>query len=182
MPDLTPTMQKFILHWGEMGTRWGVNRTVAQVHALLYVSPKPLNAEEISKTLSIARSNVSTSLRELESWGIVKPVHLLGDRREHYESMKDVWEMARVIFDERKRREIDPTLAVLRECVTELDKAEPVDSLTRERLLGMLTFLETMAALYDDLRRMPTGTVRNALRTRGKLKRLLRAPAAKAGG
>src|SRR6266513_790751 len=90
--ELTPLTQKFILHWGEMGTRWGVNRTVAQVHALLYLSPRPLDAEEISKTLSVARSNVSTSLRELQSWGIVRPVHVLGDRREHYDSMTEVWE------------------------------------------------------------------------------------------
>src|SRR3990172_6706508 len=111
---LSPVTTQFILHWGEMGTRWGVNRTVAQVHALLYLSPEPLNAETIAETLSVARSNVSSSLRELQSWGIVKPVHLLGDRRENYEAMKDVWEMARVILDERKRREIDPTVALLR--------------------------------------------------------------------
>ena len=97
MATLDPITEKFILHWGEMGTRWGVNRTVAQIHALLYVSPEPMNAEEIAGTLSIARSNVSTSLRELESWGIVKAVHLLGDRREHYQAMKDVREMARII-------------------------------------------------------------------------------------
>ena len=102
---LTPTCEKFILHWGEMGTRWGVNRTVAQIHALLYLSPDPLNAEQIAETLSVARSNVSNSLRELQGWGIVKVVHVLGDRRDHYESMKDVWEMFRVIVDERKKRE-----------------------------------------------------------------------------
>jgi DNA-binding transcriptional regulator GbsR (MarR family) len=174
MPLLSPITQKFILHWGEMGTRWGVNRTVAQVHALLFLSPKPLNAEEIAQTLSIARSNVSTSLRELESWGIVKPVHLLGDRREHYESMKDVWEMARVIFNERKRREIDPTLVVLRECVAELEQAETADPLTRERLLEMLSFLETMASVYEEVRRLPTGAVRNLVRMKGRLKNLLR--------
>src|SRR6266542_3713884 len=142
MKPLSPVQRKFILHWGEMGTRWGVNRTVAQVHALLYISPKPLNAEDIAKTLSIARSNVSTSLRELESWGIVKPVHLLGDRREHYDSIKDVWEMARIILNERKRRELDPTLGVLRECVAELKNTEATDSPTRERLVEMLEFLE----------------------------------------
>lgn len=121
MPTLDSVTEKFILHWGEMGTRWGVNRTVAQIHALLYLSSRPLDAEEIATTLSIARSNVSTSLRELESWGIVKAVHLLGDRREHYEAMKDVWEMARIILDERKRREIDPTVSVLRDCLHEVE-------------------------------------------------------------
>src|SRR5437867_3235988 len=103
MPRLSPVVQRFILHWGEMGTRWGVNRTVAQIHALLYVSPRPLPAEEIAETLSVARSNVSTSLRELQSWGIVRVVHVMRDRRDHFESMKDVWEMFQVILGERKR-------------------------------------------------------------------------------
>ena len=173
MVTLTPVMRKFILHWGEMGTRWGVNRTVAQVHALLYLSPEPLNAEEISKALSVARSNVSTSLRELESWGIIKAVHRLGDRREHYESMKDVWEMARVIADERKRREIDPTLAMLRECVEELDEVKPGDPALRERVLDMLTLVEALTSLYEEMHRLPTGAVRNLLKMRGKIRKLL---------
>src|SRR5258705_1102101 len=99
MTKLSPVQQKFILHWGEMGTRWGINRTVAQIHALLFLSPTPLNAEEISATLGVARSNVSTSLRELQGWGIVRVVHMLGDRRDHFESMKDVSEMLRIIDD-----------------------------------------------------------------------------------
>ena len=101
---LTSVEQRFVLHWGEMGTRWGINRTVAQIHALLYLSPRPLHAEEIAQTLSVARSNVSSSLRELQGWGIVRVTHKLGDRRDHFESMKDVWEMFRIIVDERKRR------------------------------------------------------------------------------
>src|SRR5438309_11938563 len=123
MNNLSPVQQKFVLHWGEMGTRWGINRTVAQIHALLYVSPKPLDAEEIAETLGVARSNVSTSLKELQGWGIVKVVHVMGDRRDHFESVKDVWSLFQIIMDERKKREIDPTLAVLRECV-ELAKNE----------------------------------------------------------
>src|ERR1051325_1213850 len=114
---LSEVQQKFVLHWGEMGTRWGINRTVAQIHALLYLAPRPLNAEEIAETLGVARSNVSTSLKELQSWRIVKLVHVMGDKRDHFESMKDVWEMFRVVLDERKRREIDPTLAMLRGCI-----------------------------------------------------------------
>src|SRR5215207_3916088 len=121
---LTPIQQKFILHWGEMGAKWGINRTVAQIHALLFLSARPLNAEEIAGTLGVARSNVSNSLRELQGWGIVKVTHILGDRRDHFESMKDVWEMFRIILEERKRREIDPTLEVLRQCVAE-SKASP---------------------------------------------------------
>src|SRR5438874_4834069 len=107
---LSSVAQKFILHWGEMGTRWGINRTVAQIHALLFLSPRPRPAEEIAATLGIARSNVSNSLHELQNWGIVRVVHVLGDRRDHFESMKDVFEMFRVITHERKKREIDPTL------------------------------------------------------------------------
>src|SRR5256714_14638624 len=105
---LTPVAQKFILHWGEMGTRWGINRTVAQVHALLFLSPKPVPADEISSTLAVARSNVSTSLRELQGGGIVRVVHGLGDRRDHFESGRDVWEIFGIVSEDRKRREIDP--------------------------------------------------------------------------
>src|SRR5947207_9508851 len=110
MPKLSPVQQQFILHWGEMGTRWGINRTVAQIHALLFLSPRPLNAEEIAETLGVARSNVSTSLKELQGWGIVRIAHVMGDRRDHFESMMDVWEMFRVVLDERKKREREPTL------------------------------------------------------------------------
>src|SRR2546430_11655359 len=120
--SLGPVQQKFILHWGEMGTRWGINRTVAQVHALLFISDRPLPADEIVERLWVERSNISTSLKELQGWGIVRVVHVIGDRRDHFESMQDVWEMFRVIIEERKRREIDPTLAILRECVADAEK------------------------------------------------------------
>src|SRR6186713_485268 len=125
--ELSAVQRKFILHWGEMGTRWGVNRTVAQVHALLYVSPQPLNADDIVEALAVARSNVSTSLKELQGWGIVKLVHVLGDKRDHFESMKDVWDMFRVVLDERKRREIDPTIAMLEECIADTGKEKDTD-------------------------------------------------------
>src|SRR5437773_7701323 len=134
MPKLSPVQQKFILHWGEMGTRWGINRTVAQIHALLFISSKPLHAEEIAATLGVARSNVSNSLKELQGWGIVKLVHVLGDKRDHFESMKDVWEMFRVVLDERKKREIDPTLAMLRECIADAEKGGATDKFTEQRL------------------------------------------------
>src|SRR5919206_3633896 len=120
---LPPAKERFILQWGEMGARWGINRTVAQIHALLFLSPRPLHAEEIAATLGVARSNVSTSLRELQAWGIVRVTHLLGDRRDHFESLKDVWEMFRIIVDERRKREADPTLAMLRDAVAETKKA-----------------------------------------------------------
>jgi DNA-binding transcriptional regulator GbsR (MarR family) len=173
MPTLDPVTEKFVLHWGEMGTRWGVNRTVAQIHALLYLSPEPLNAEKIASTLSIARSNVSTSLRELESWGIVRAVHLLGDRREHYQAGKDVWEMARVIMDERKRREIDPTVNLLRECVNDLEGKGTAEAGMRDRLKAMLEFVEMVTSLYSQVSALPTGAVRGLLSAKGKLRGLL---------
>jgi len=157
MKTLTPVQQKFILHWGKMGTQWGINRTVAQIHALLYISPEPLDAETIAQVLSVARSNVSTSLWELQGWGIIKTVHLLGDRRDHYESIQDVWEMFRVVLDERKKREIDPTLALLRDCVQE---AKGEDRTTRERLAGLLDFFETMSGWYIQINRLPVKTVK----------------------
>ncbi len=173
MPPLSPVEQKFILHWGEMGARWGINRTVAQLHALLYLSPQPLHAEEISKTLAVARSNVSSSLRELQGWGIVRVVHVLGDRRDHFETGKDVWQLFRTILEARKRREIDPTLRVLQECVAELDKEARPDAGTRERLRALLQFMTTMSAVYEEFRRMPPGAMRGLAKLRGRMGKLI---------
>ena len=170
---LTPVAQKFILHWGEMGTKWGINRTVAQVHALLFISPKPVPADEIAETLAVARSNVSTSLRELQGWGIVRVVHVLGDRRDHFETSKDVWEIFRTVSEERKRREIDPTLRVLGECVDELKATPPSDTYTRERLESMLDFLTIMTGLFEEVLRMPAGTLKGVGKLRGKVITLL---------
>ena len=172
--ELTPLIQKFILHWGEMGTRWGINRTVAQIHALLYLSPKPLTAEEITDLLGVARSNVSNSLKELQGWGIVRVVHVMGDRRDHFESMKDVWEMFRVILDERKKRETDPTLAMLRNSVAEAKENESgADAYTRERLNDMLQFFELMTSWYEQTRKMPTGAVVKMCKLGDKVVKLL---------
>jgi len=157
-----------------MGTRWGVNRTVAQIHALLYLSPKALAAEEIADTLNVARSNVSTSIRELESWGLVRPVHVLGERREHYESMKDVWEMFRVIVEQRKRREVDPTVQLLRRCLAELEAEGDRDAYTRERLQEMAEFFEAATAAYGEISQVSSQTLRGLLKMRGKIRKLLR--------
>ncbi len=178
---LTSVAQKFILHWGEMGTKWGINRTVAQVHALLFLSPKPLPADEISTTLAVARSNVSTSLRELQGWGIARVVHVLGDRRDHFETTKDVWEIFRTVSEERKRREIDPTLRVLAECVQELKVNAQGDAYTRERLESMLDFLTTMTGLFDEVLRMPMGALKGVGKLRGKVITLLGADKKRAG-
>src|SRR6266545_7817046 len=159
MKTLSPVAQKFILHWGEMGTRWGINRTVAQIHALLFLSPKPLPAEQIAETLEVARSNVSTSLKELQGWGIVKMVHVRDDKRDHFESIKDVWEMFRIVLDERKRREIDPTLNLLRECIAEAEKDKQSDKYTEERLRALRDFFETTTSWYLQVRKWPNNAI-----------------------
>ena len=170
--ELTPLMQKFVLHWGEMGQRWGINRTVGQIHALLYLAPRPLNAEEIADTLGVARSNVSTSLKELQNWGIVRVAHVMGDRRDHFESMKDVWEMFRIILDERKKRETDPTLHVVRGCVADARKPGG-DAYERERLQDMLSFLEDMTRWYEQTRSMPLPVVKKFVKLGDKVAKLL---------
>ncbi|MFN7139778.1 MAG: GbsR/MarR family transcriptional regulator [Limisphaerales bacterium] len=171
--QLTAVQQKFVLHWGEMGTRWGINRTVAQIHALLYISPKPLHAEEIVETLSVARSNVSNSLKELQGWGIVKLVHVLGDKRDHFESMKDPWEMFRIVLDERKKRELDPTLALLKECITEAENDPQSDKYTKERLTALHDFLEVTTSWYQQLRQWPTATLAKFIKMGDKARKLL---------
>ncbi len=173
MATLTDVQRQYILHWGEMGTRWGINRTVAQIHALLFLAPKPMPADEIAETLNVARSNVSTSIRELESWGIVRPVHVLGERREHYESMKDVWEMFRLIVDQRKRREVDPTLQLLRGCLAELGSGSGADAYTRERLESMTEFFEAANSAYGEMSQVSMPVLRRVLSMRGKIRRLL---------
>ncbi|HTI69635.1 MAG TPA: GbsR/MarR family transcriptional regulator [Candidatus Limnocylindria bacterium] len=169
---LSDTDQKFILHWGEMGARWGINRTVAQVHALLFISPKPLNAEYIQETLGVARSNVSTSLRELQGWGIVRLVHLPGDRRDHYESTKDVWDMFRTVLDERKKREVDPTLAVIRECLAEANAGKSGGGYTAARLKELEQFFTVTTSWYTTVRNWPTPLLVKFLNLGEKLKKL----------
>jgi DNA-binding transcriptional regulator GbsR (MarR family) len=171
--QLSPTMQKYILHWGEMGTRWGVNRTVAQIHALLFLSNTPLNAEDIVETLGVARSNVSNSLKELQSWGLVKVSHVMGDRRDHFVALQDVWEIFRVIVEERKRREIDPTLTVLRECAIEAETDTVLDDAARQRMNEVLGFMEMLSASYDDYKHIPPATMLKLLKMGGKIARFL---------
>jgi DNA-binding transcriptional regulator GbsR (MarR family) len=170
---LSPVQQKFILHWGEMGTRWGINRTVAQIHALLFISPKPLHADQIVEALAVARSNVSTSLKELQGWGIVRLVHVLGDKRDHFESMKDVWEMFRVVLDERKKREIDPTLALLRACVAEAKEDRGTDRYTEQKLRELADFFDTTTAWYGQIRQWPTGALTKFVRAGDKIQKWL---------
>jgi DNA-binding transcriptional regulator GbsR (MarR family) len=156
-----------------MGTKWGINRTVAQVHALLYLSTRPLDAEEITDTLAVARSNVSGSLRELQTWGIVKMVHVMNDRRDHFESMKDPWEMFRVVLDERKRREIDPTLAMLREALAEMESKGDKDTNTKERLIALRDFFEVTTSWYNVIRQWPTSSLVRFMKLGDKTLKLL---------
>ncbi|MGZ8200198.1 MAG: GbsR/MarR family transcriptional regulator [Methylosarcina sp.] len=173
--NLTPSMERFILHWGEMGTRWGVNRSVAQVHALLYLSPKPLNAEEIADTLSLARSNVSTSLKELQSWGLIKITHVVvGDRRDHFEALKDVQEMFNLVVEARRRREIDPTLTLLRDLCIEADREAETDPEVKKRIADMLNFLEMMTNWYDKLRKLPNDTLMQLVKLGDSVVKLLK--------
>jgi DNA-binding transcriptional regulator GbsR (MarR family) len=169
--ELTAARRRFVLHWGEMGARWGTNRTVAQVHALLFVSERPLHAEEIADTLEVARSNISVSLRELKAWGLVRIAHVLGDRRDYFEAPGDVWEMFQVILEGRKRREVDPTLAVLRECVEEAEAAK--DAHARRRLVEMLAFFELTLSWFDQVRRMPRQTLTRLARMGSRVAKFL---------
>jgi len=172
--QLNPVTEKFVLHWGEMGTRWGVNRTVAQIHALLMVSPRPLPADQIAATLSVARSNVSTSLRELRGWKIVKTVHVLGDRRDHFEpATDDVWAMFRTVLDQRKKRELDPTLTILRECVMEGQDSKAVDPQSLKRISDLLELVETVTVWYGHVRRLPPNGLLKLARAGRRLPKLL---------
>ena len=166
-------MQKYILHWGEMGTRWGVNRTVAQIHALLYLAPDPLNAEDIAETLNVARSNVSTSLKELQGWGLVKIVHVMGDRRDHFESLRDIWDIFMVIMEERKKRELDPTLLMLRECVAESKNDKQTNEDIKKRMKQTLEFMELQTGWYEQMKQLPRPMLIKLLKLGGKIKALL---------
>jgi DNA-binding transcriptional regulator GbsR (MarR family) len=152
MNDLDRVKEKFILHWGEMGSLWGINRTMAQIHALLYISPEPVSANAIMDELQISRGNVSMALRELMAWGIVSRVHVKGERREFYTTEKEVWTMFRTIARERKKREIDPTITVLRNSVAELNQIPDVAGCYEaEQLKNLLDFFETGVEVYKEL-------------------------------
>lgn len=175
-PSILPSARKFVVHWGELGTRWGINRTVAQVHALLYVSPRPLDVQTITTLLEVARSNVSTSLRELRTWGLVRSVHILGDRREHYEAVGDVWEILSLVASQRKRLEIDPTLAILRECSAELRSSDEVsERFVASRIRNMLELFETLSPLIDEFVALPSTAIKTISSLRGKVRGLFKA-------
>jgi DNA-binding transcriptional regulator GbsR (MarR family) len=168
-----PDAKAFILHWGEMGTHWGVNRSVAQIHALLYLSESPVNAESITDTLGLARSNVSTALKELQGYGIVRRVHVDGDRRDHFVAEADLWDMLMRIVAERKRREIDPTVALLKELSERLAADSQAPKVVRERITRMHEFLSTLGGWYEQVRVLPKPTLVTLMKLGGKVARFI---------
>ncbi len=168
-----PEARAFILHWGEMGSEWGVNRSVAQIHALLYLSDKPRHAEDICEKLGLARSNVSNGLKELQSYQIVRRVHVEGDRRDHFLADTDLWDMLMKITAERKRREIDPTIQLLGELSESLGKRDDVPAHVRERVGKMHDFIGNLANWYADVRRLPKSTLVTLMKLGGRVARLL---------
>jgi DNA-binding transcriptional regulator GbsR (MarR family) len=173
---LGPAGRRFVLHWGEMGWRWGVNRTVAQLHAALFLLGRPMHAEEIAELLQVARSNVSTSLRELENWKLVRVVHLPGDRRDHFETAQDPWELMRIIVRERKAREFDPTLAMLRECVSD-PGLEKLGAGAQKRVRDTLTLMESLSRWTDEMLNLETPTLTRLVRLGARVQSFLRGKA-----
>jgi len=168
-----PDAKAFILHWGEMGTQWGVNRSVSQIHALLYLSDGPLAADEVVDQLGLARSNVSTGLKELQGYGIVRRVHVEGDRRDHFVAESDLWEMLIRISAERKRREIDPTIAFLAELSARLAKDETAPRHLRKRITRMHEFISTLANWYEQVRGLPKSTLVTLMKLGAKVARFI---------
>jgi DNA-binding transcriptional regulator GbsR (MarR family) len=168
-----PDAKAFILHWGEMGTHWGVNRSVSQVHALLYLSERALTADDIVDQLRLARSNVSTALKELQSYGIVRRVHVEGDRRDHFVAEDDLWEMLMRIVAERKRREIDPTIALLGELAAKMAREGSAPQHLRDRITRMHEFISTLGGWYEQVKDLPKSTLVTLMKLGGKVARFV---------
>jgi DNA-binding transcriptional regulator GbsR (MarR family) len=170
--NLAPLTQKFVLHFGEMGSRWGINRTVGQIYALLYVTPEPLNADQLGESLGFSRSNVSMGLKELQSWGLVRLIHLPNDRREYFQAPEDVWAIFRTLAAERRKREIDPTLSMLRDALMEQPRvAEDIHA--QERMRQMHAFIELMTDWLDDVQKMDSETLASLMKMGAQVQKLL---------
>lgn len=169
---LNPVAQRFILHWGEMGSKWGVNRTVSQIHALLYLTGKPMPADEIAETLEVARSNVSTSLKELQNWNLIHVVHVMGDRRDHFSTSGDVWELFRTVVRERKEREFDPTISVLKNCLASPDLAQE-DATAQQRIKETLALMEALSTWGEQMLRLEPATLMKVMKLGAKIQSLL---------
>jgi len=170
--NLPSLSQHFVLHFGEMGSRWGINRTVGQIYALLYVTAKPLNADEIGDALNFSRSNVSMGLKELQSWSLVKLIHLPNDRREYFQAPEDVWAIFRTLAIERRKREIDPTLSMLREAL--MEPPSGVDDVhAQARMQQMHDFIEMMTNWLDDVQKMDSETLASLMVMGAKVQKVL---------
>ena len=169
---MSPYVERFVMHIGEMGSRWGLNRTLGQMCGLLYVAPNPLNADEIAETLNISRSNVSMGLKELKAWRLVQSASVRGDRREYWTTSKDVWELFRVLAEERRRREVDPTLSMLRETLM-AEPASDNDRYARERMQEMHNLIEMLNSWVDDMNGLPSRTLVRLLKLGKKIQALL---------
>ncbi|GIX23731.1 MAG: transcriptional regulator [Caldimonas sp.] len=172
MTSMTPLVRSFVAHFGEMGSRWGINRTVGQIYALLFVSPRPLNAEEIAERLEFSRSNVSMGLKELQAWRLVKLKHFAGDRRDYYEAPTDAWEIFRTLAEERRRREIEPTLSMLRNALLEHPTQEE-DRIAQERMKGMHDLIELITTWFDDVQRLDAQTLAQLMKMGSRVGKLL---------
>ncbi len=172
MPTLSPLVRSFVGHFGEMGSRWGINRTVGQIYALIFVSQRPLHADDIVEQLEFSRSNVSMGLKELQSWRLVRMRHEAGDRREYFEAPSDAWEIFLTLAEERRRREIEPTLSMLRNALLETPTSED-DRVAQERMKGMHDLIEMMSNWFDDVQRLDQQTLQQLMKMGAKVQRLL---------
>jgi len=171
--QLPPAIENFVLQWGDMGGKWGVNRSVAQIHALLYLSERPLTAEDIAELLGLARSNVSNSIKELQAWTLIRRIPIKGDRREHFEAETDPWEIFARIAAGRKEREIDPAIAVLRTCRAEAESDAGIHPLAQARLNALLEFVDTMDRWYGQMKGIPRPQIAAMVRLGAKVVSLL---------
>ncbi len=172
--QLSPLVQRFVLHFGEMGSRWGINRTVGQIYALLFTAARPLNADEIAESLGFSRSNVSIGLKELESWNLVRLSHQPGDRREYFSAPDDVWAIFRTLAEERRRREIDPTLSMLREVQLETP-SDPADKHAQRRMQEMYELILLVTGWFSDMQKLDVATLEKLMRLGSRVTKLLEA-------
>lgn len=169
---LNPIAQRFVLHWGEMGSKWGVNRTVSQIHALLFLAGKPMPADKIAETLEVARSNVSNSIKELQNWNLIQLVHVMGDRRDHFETSTDVWSLFRTVVSERKEREFDPTISVLRDCLSSDDLSKE-EAAVQQRIKETLALMESLSTWGDQMLKLDPATLMKVMKLGAKIQQLL---------
>lgn len=169
---MTPLVRSFVAHFGEMGSRWGISRTVGQIYALIYVSAQPLNAEEIADSLEFSRSNVSMGLKELQAWRLVQLKHLPGDRREYFQAPGDAWEVFRILAEERRRREIEPTLSMLRSALME-NPNNAADKAAQERMRSMHELIEMLTRWFDEVQGMDQDTLAKLMRMGSQVQKVL---------